>query len=787
MNPSGWRKEPHKFGNYSHERLYGAVPSKVEFKTLNRDTSSIPVVYQGTSWNCVAATVTWIKQFIDKEKTGEATALSHEYLAAASDTAADGATPSQVLDAAVDYHFGICESEKWLSSNKQISVELEMNGKQHGIAGYAYLERLTPEAIYSAMAREPIMVGVDSYQGSEPHMMAAYEHEERNGIKGAKTKNWWDEKEQGEGWIPYTDIKFAASILTEKPTRNVTIPVTTVLKSKWSFLSASKKAIISILTFLSAVFGGSALNNPSVPLPPNEEQVSREDVEVIAERKASQVAKSVVEGVEQRFGSAGVFNKYSPTVSESGVDSDDTYLPISTLALSDNSGVTISTSTIRLPAYFIVNPNGTNRETFECNSISSAQPRFTNCYRAIQCNNLTNTTSTVTGGAYAHSAGEPVIMSNDNCFYNRFVDVFTDQNIGLVKTFTATSVRIGDNTTSTSKQLIFRVGQTNNPYFKVTGPEAGRTTSTIYFSVDGSSDLQLNASGTTVGVSSTNALTLVEGRIGWVPSGTRGLGFGSDGSAIIRASSTCSDNGGCLQFVTTTNALGELFWDALSFLSRPWTWLAAQIFQGAVTMNGAVTINGNATTTGTFTVNTPTSTRDAANKGYVDTATSSLNYVSKLSIITTAVTSTAAAETTLMSVSIPANTLGTSNGVRARLFISAASNDGGNGNWIIRVKYDDSTMISKTFVDLDGTLEGWIDVVLMANGSTTAQRASLISRLFVDALADGTAGNEAATVGTGGAAENSATTLNLIVTAETTAANASTLFVMDNAVVEVLK
>lgn len=582
-NPTGWKKEPLSFSNVSHERLYGSPPRKVDFKPFDRDISGIPVIYQGASWSCVAATVAWIKQFLDRERTGKATALSFEYLAVASNTGADGATPSQVLYAADDEHSGICESEKWIQANKNISVELEMNGKQHGIAGYAYLESLTPEAIYSAMSRGPIMVGVDSYQGSEAHMMGAWQHEERNGVKGTKTVNWWDENKQGEGWVPYSDIKFAASILTEKPDRKATMPKLVVLASKWSFVSGMKKVVLGFLAVLGSLGSLVASNLPTPPVvlpdPPS----------------------------VQNFGSAGIYDVYSPAVSESGVNSTDLYLPVTTFSLTDGSGISITTSTIRLPVYLVVNPRGTNRETFECNSLSTSQPRFTTCYRAISCNNLTNSTSTIAGGAFAHQAGEPVIMSNSACFFNRFVDTFTTQtDIQGVKHFTATSVEIGDNTTSTEKKLIFRAGLGEGIYLGAYGPlVAGATTGTVVLNL-GAGEFNLNASGTTVGVQSNGGLNLANGLLGISTSPTQGVATDTLNTLIVRVSSTDSDNGGFLNFVTSTNGLGRIFWDIRSFLAKSLTWLGNHIFQGNVTV------------TGNLTVNTPTTTTDAVNKGYAD-------------------------------------------------------------------------------------------------------------------------------------------------------------------------
>lgn len=596
MPTSGWKKEPLTFTDYSHEKLFGAASPDVKITPYTRDISGLPIVYQGKDWDCVAATVTFIKQYQDKKNGRKISPLSHKFLAAVSNTGADGATPSQVLMAAKNV--GICESEKWVKANGKISAELELNAKLHGIGGFAFLHRLDPASLFhAAVTSGPLMLGVDSYQGSEPHMMAEIGVEERNGIMGFKTANWWKENEQDEGWVPFSDVKFAATVLDKKPVGDVAMPIFAVLQSKWQFVSNVKKAAsaaVSVIVALSGLISGAA--NQSNGQVPN--------------------------GALTEYGSAGIYDVYSPTVAGSGVDNDDNFLPVSTLSLTDGSGISITTSTIHFPVYLTVNPKESeNREVFECNSLSTANNRFTNCNRAISCNNLNNTTSTISGGAYAHSAGQAVILSNNACFFNRFVDNFTTQNnIAGIKTFTATSVHIGDNTTSTGKQILFQVGQTNEPYFKIVGPTPGNSTSSFYFSVDGVSDLQLNASGTTFGVSTTNALVLANGLAGVNASGTNGLRFLSDGSLGVSTSPTASNNGGFLLFSTSTGQTGKLFWDVLSFLRGAWTWTNNQIFSGTTTFTNDHLISGNATTTGNFTVNSPTSTRDAANKFYVDNA-----------------------------------------------------------------------------------------------------------------------------------------------------------------------
>lgn len=211
--PTGWKKEALTRSDYSYHKIYGAPPFDLGIKPIGRDISGIPVVYQGNKFTCVASTVTWITQYLKKQKEGNVKPLAQDFLAEVSRTEADGATPGQVLDAAKN--IGVCESALWADSNEKITKELEENAKQYKIEGYAYLHNLNPKSIYDALMREPIMVGVDSYLGSEPHMMAGYDVENRGGVLGVKTANWWNPSEQDKGFVPFSDIKFAASILLQ--------------------------------------------------------------------------------------------------------------------------------------------------------------------------------------------------------------------------------------------------------------------------------------------------------------------------------------------------------------------------------------------------------------------------------------------------------------------------------------------------------------------------------------------------------------------------------------------
>lgn len=601
MKPAGWKKEPLSWKDYSHERIYGAAPSILEIKPLSVDTSDIPVVFQEGELDCVAAAVTWGTQFLEKEEMGVSVPLSRAFLAEVSTTAPNGATPGQVLNAAKN--IGICESSKWLENNKNVSVALELNAKQHAIAGYAYVHNLNPSSLYHALKKSKgLLIGVDSYQGSEPHMMWAYNVEERDGVRGLKLKNWWRHDVQDDAWVPFGEVRFAASIERKKPEGKVAFPKLTVLKSKWDFISKAKKALAGITIAIASFFGAlTGLPPEPTPVPEPKVIVEEQEPEIVEDTKPE----------EEKFGAAGVYDGWSSTIAGAGITPTDSSITVSSLTVG-NTGVSIASASTSFPVYLTINPNSTSdREVVECHGLTAGSKTFTTCYRQIAptCNNTTSTILALTGttGAFTHPAGEPVIMSNNACFFNRFVDR-TSLQMGIAgqKGFTSSSTYFGDNTTTTNAQINFLVGATprNNVYLAFIGPVAGNSTATAVINL-GAGEFEINASGTSIGVSPSGGLILNGGLLAINASSTGGFVTDTNNLVGVAVSSTASNNGGFLKYLSN-----KIYWDIVSFLARANTWIGDQIF------------NGNVTTTGILAVQTPTSTSDAANKGYVDNSIS---------------------------------------------------------------------------------------------------------------------------------------------------------------------
>jgi hypothetical protein len=182
---------------------------------------------------------------------------------------------------------------------------------------------------------------------------------------------------------------------------------------------------------------------------------------------------------------------------------------------------------------------------------------------------------------------------------------------------------------------------------------------------------------------------------------------------------------------------------------------------------------------------TPTDTTDAASKSYVD----AIAVGEKISIVTTDVTiASSAAETNLISVAIPANTLGTANGVKAKLFISNLRSQNGTETLILKFKYGATTLVTSATLAVTATstsLKGWIEVVLLAAGATNSQEGSMQG--FFAAEGNGDALNMWHDHGVGTAAEDSTGALNLVVTAQFSSNGANDTLTMSHAIIEKIR
>lgn len=566
MNGMKW--ESFSFKDLSYEKAFGSASSE-PILPLGRSITDVPLVFQGLENTCVSCAVTWIRQYMDLSKTD----LSHEWLAGISHTDKDGATPSQVLEPAKAK--GIITQA---SFDRSLSIPwdaLKAEASKFRIPGYLFLKDLSPQGIYSALKRGPLAIGVDDWMGEGPHMMVVYDVTDDG--TALKAVSWSNSSVQELVVVMFQAVELAVFI-GEVPAslskNSLKLPMITVLKDKLSFLPW-KKIAAGFATLIALIGGGTAAT---------------------------------------KFGASGAASGYRTTLS-SGVTASQTTLPVSSVTLT--TGEVLTTSTLRLgegrPVYLKVNPGGATEELYECWGLSSLT--FNGCIGAIGYLG-TGATTTIATRLFPHAAGETVIMSNDAPFFNSFMDTYTNQSVTGTKTFTSGRVDIGDNTSATSKYIYFQTGQTNESYLKAL---SSGTSTSFYFSTDGISEFQLNASGTVIAASTTKAAFLTNGFFGVTASSTGGIGFDpTSGGVLVNVSSTASDNGGFLKY--TFGTANQIYWDIVSFLGR------SNVFSGtSSTFTGAVTLAGNVTSTGTIRVPTPVGSNDAVNKNYFDVGFNALS------------------------------------------------------------------------------------------------------------------------------------------------------------------
>jgi hypothetical protein len=149
----------------------------------------------------------------------------------------------------------------------------------------------------------------------------------------------------------------------------------------------------------------------------------------------------------------------------------------------------------------------------------------------------------------------------------------------------------GSTTTTLNKYLKVDNGTTNFPFLRY-----NETLAQWQFSDDGVSTITfVTSSAGGLSASSTKGITITDSKVLVNSSSTGGIVFDSTTGAVYVSVSSTS---------MALDSLGRLYWDRTLNFTPSGTW----------------NFNGNVTTTGTLTANSPISTRDVANKGYVDSA-----------------------------------------------------------------------------------------------------------------------------------------------------------------------
>jgi len=182
---------------------------------------------------------------------------------------------------------------------------------------------------------------------------------------------------------------------------------------------------------------------------------------------------------------------------------------------------------------------------------------------------------------------------------------------------------------------------------------------------------------------------------------------------------------------------------------------------------------------------TATATSDFTTKTYVDGVTSKIS-----TVVTDVTVGNTTTETDIISVSIPAATLGTDNGVKARIYISDFDQrTDGDATCTLRFKYGSTTALTLAVLQsstADSNLHGYIEVLLVADGATSAQEISASINLAVDSAAEftNTAINQRIMSGDGTAAEDSTGALTFAVSVQWGDAETGNTTTMKHAIIE---
>lgn len=164
-----------------------------------------------------------------------------------------------------------------------------------------------------------------------------------------------------------------------------------------------------------------------------------------------------------------------------------------------------------------------------------------------------------------------------------------------------------------------------------------------------------------------------------------------------------------------------------------------------------------------------------------------LSAVSKLSAVYTDVTlDNSSTETIIFSISVPASTLSTNNAVRLKLFLDQFITANAR-TAIFRLKYGSTTLVtSNSFAPSTTNEQGYIEAIILATGATNSQEASMTMLFNQETLTAG-AGVKMSSFGTGTATEDSTGALNLVVTAQWSAANTGSTIRVSNAIAEIIR
>lgn len=219
--------------------------------------------------------------------------------------------------------------------------------------------------------------------------------------------------------------------------------------------------------------------------------------------------------------------------------------------------------------------------------------------------------------------------------------------------------------------------------------------------------------------------------------------LGSTGAGLVQQSRYATSSPGTIGLwdVWTNNA-GKIAQSFLDF-AQATTWTALHTFTGGLTSTATSTfagsnVNSNAIIFNTLTYSFPSS-RAASSTVLMENGSGSLSFNSTFNqkfYLNTSTTgmSVSQATTTIFAVSVPANTLGTSNAIQCNLHIPLGA--GGSAQMKMSVSYGGVASSTVTTGVIGGSGNIYLNntvVLLSATGATNTQKLSLVPNIQIDA------------------------------------------------------
>lgn len=227
------------------------------------------------------------------------------------------------------------------------------------------------------------------------------------------------------------------------------------------------------------------------------------------------------------------------------MNSTQDYVPVTSLLLKDST--TLSMALLGERVFLTLEPGSSREEIVMCTTIDGTSINFETCTRGLSFSGTS--VSSVAANRKAHNAGTKVVMSNVHYVYEQLTDVDTDQSPSGNWTnagnwiFTTGTIWLGDNTTSTDKNLFIRNGESNYPFISYDeatskwqwsedGSNTYNFTSSTISTLTAGAGIVINGGAIEVGWDGEHSIQAIGGEVRWFYKAAGGLNQDIDGAYV---------------------------------------------------------------------------------------------------------------------------------------------------------------------------------------------------------------------------------------------------------------